>query len=97
MFGSVSSAFEECRVEVTVLHLVFKDEVLTSLEMSEEWRQISKLDSLLAMLHSGLATLTNYALDVAQWKQAHARAWFAIVRAVLIWGREVIIVRCVER
>ena len=39
------------------------------------------------MLHSGLKTLICYAPEVSQWKQAHARARFAIVRACLIWSR----------
>ena len=87
VFGSVASAFEECRAETTSLHLMFKDEVLDMYGIAPENRAEFKLCSALSMLHAGIKTLTCYAPEVSQWKQAHARARFAILRACLIWGR----------
>ena len=87
VFGGVASAFEECRAETTSLHLVFKDEVLEMYGIPPENRAEFKLCSALSMLHSGIKTLTCYAPECSQWKQAHARARFAILRACLIWGR----------
>jgi hypothetical protein len=45
-----------------------------------------KVNSTLCMLHSALQHLGSFTSEVRQWKQAHCRARFAILRAVLIWG-----------
>jgi dipeptidyl-peptidase-3 len=96
VFGSVGPSFEECRAEATALHLIYKDDVLALFGIAPEKRLQFKVNSTLTMLHNGLSTLTCYQPEVAQWKQAHARARFAILRAVLMWGRGAVAVKRVQ-
>jgi len=92
-FGGIVSGIEECRAEATSLYLAFKDEVLEMYGIAPELRARDEISSALTMLHAGLKTLTCYAPEVNQWKQAHARARFAIVRAAILWGRGSVSVR----
>jgi dipeptidyl-peptidase-3 len=93
VFGSVNASFEECRAETTALHLAFKEPVLELFGVPPEIRETFKLCSVLEMLHTAVKQLNCYAPEVLQWKQAHARARFAILRAVLMWGRGAVVVK----
>jgi dipeptidyl-peptidase-3 len=96
VFGQLGPSYEEARAEATALHLAFKDEVLELFGIPPERRLRFKVNSVRMMLHNSIAQLTCYAPAVSQWKQAHARARFAILRAVLIWGRGAVTVRKVD-
>ena len=86
-FGSLASSFEECRAETTALYLAFKPEALDIFKVPVEKRNEFTLCEVLSMVNSALRTLYCYSPEVNQWKQAHSAARFAILRALLIWGR----------
>jgi dipeptidyl-peptidase-3 len=96
VFGPASSSYEECRAEATSLHLAFKDEVLELFGVPLERRFRFKVNSTLLMLRNALEGLVSYAPEVREWKQAHSRARFAVLRSVLIWGRGSLSVKKVE-
>jgi dipeptidyl-peptidase-3 len=96
VFGGFGPSFEECRAETTSLYLAFRDEVLEMYGIPPEKRKVFKLCAALDMLHAGIKTLTCYAPDVVQWKQAHARARFGVLRAALIWGRGSVSLKLVD-
>jgi dipeptidyl-peptidase-3 len=96
VFGGFGQAFEECRAETTSLHLTFKDSVLELYGVPPEKRVSFKVCETLAMLHSGMKSLVCYIPDIWQWKQAHAQARFAILRAILFWGRGAASVKAVD-
>jgi dipeptidyl-peptidase-3 len=87
VFGSIGPAYEEARAEATALHLSFKDEVLELFGIPPERRRRFKVNAAYLMLHGSIAQLGCYSPEVCQWKQAHTRARFAVLRAVLNWGR----------
>jgi dipeptidyl-peptidase-3 len=86
VFGSLGPALEECRAETTSLHLCYKEEVLDIFGIPTEKRLGFKIAATLDILHQAMKGLGHYVPEVVQWKQAHARARFAILRAVLMWG-----------
>jgi len=87
-FGSLSQAFEECRAETTSLYLTFFDEVLDIFDVPKDTqhRKDYALVSVYHMLLSSLRSMYCYSPEARQWKQAHASARFAILRALIIWG-----------
>jgi dipeptidyl-peptidase-3 len=96
VFGGFGSAFEECRAEATALHLGLKQEVLDMYGVPPEEREIFRLCYLLNMLHYGMMTIPMYSPITHTWTQGHAQARFAIIRAVLIWGRGAVTLRLVD-
>jgi hypothetical protein len=48
------------------------------------------------MLHNALVGLVCYSPEVSQWKQIHSRARFALLRAIITWGRGAVSVRKIE-
>jgi dipeptidyl-peptidase-3 len=86
VFSGFGASYEECRAEVSSLHLAFKDEVLDMYGIAPGDRLAFKVVALLSMLHGGIKTLFLYSPEVARWGQAHSRARFAIVRAVIMWS-----------
>jgi dipeptidyl-peptidase-3 len=76
--------------------LAFQDAPLDIYGIPVEERLAFRLSITLSMLHTGLRTLTCYSPELVQWKQAHAQANFAILRAVLMWGRGAAIVKAVD-
>jgi dipeptidyl-peptidase-3 len=84
VFGDLSNAYEECRAEASSLHLCFQDEVLDLYDVPVGERMDFKVVALLSMLHAGVKTL--YECENGKWGQAHARARFAIVRALVNWS-----------
>jgi dipeptidyl-peptidase-3 len=96
VFGGLGSGFEECRAEAAALHLCYKDVVLEMFGVAVEKRLDFKIAMTLDMLHQGVMTLIHYSTDVHQWKQAHAQARFAILRAVLIWGRGAVVFKAIN-
>ena len=88
-FGTISQSFEECKAEATSLYLVFFDEVLDIFDISKDktYRNNYKLVSIYHMLLSSLRSMFCYHEESRQWKQAHAAARFAILRACMIWGK----------
>ena len=96
-FGGIYSSFEECRAEATSLYLSFFDEVLDIFEVQKdpEYRKLLTISGILGMLHAGLKTLNCYSAAASQWKQAHAAARFAIVKACIQWGNgSVSVIKC---
>lgn len=87
-FGGTYSPFEECRAESSSLYLSFFDEILDIFEVKKdpEYRRLLTVSGVLGMLHAGLKTLNCYSPEAKQWRQAHAAARFAIVKACLLWG-----------
>lgn len=87
-FGGLYSAFEECRAETSSLYLSFFEEVLDIFEIKKdpEYRRSLQISGILGMLHAGMKTLNCYSVEAKQWRQAHAAARFAIVKACLKWG-----------
>lgn len=87
-FGGIFSAFEECRAEASALYLSFFDEVLDIFEIpkDENHRKSLIFSGAVGMLHAGLKTLDCYSEDAHQWRQSHAAARFAILKACLKWG-----------
>lgn len=88
-FGSLHSSFEECRAETTALYLAFCDKALDiwRVDKSPEARKQFQYVSVLVMLNAALKAMGNYSCKTQEWRQAHACARFAILRACLIWGR----------
>ncbi|OHS95367.1 Dipeptidyl peptidase 3 [Tritrichomonas foetus] len=87
--GGMYSAFEECRAETASLHLAFFPEVFDIFDVNkdENYRKEFLISGIIGMLHAGLKTLICYSEEAHQWRQAHACARFAIVKACIIWGR----------
>jgi dipeptidyl-peptidase-3 len=96
VFGGFGASYEECRAEATALYLSFKEEVLEFYQVPPEKRREFRLCSALDMLHKALAQLINYNPEARQWRQAHARARFAILRSLIIWGRGSVAVRAID-
>jgi dipeptidyl-peptidase-3 len=96
VFGGGGPPLEECRAESTALHLAYKDEVLEIFGVPTERRFRFKVNSTLVMLHNGLQNLGSYIPELQQWKQAHSQARFAILKAVLNWGKGAVEVKKIE-
>lgn len=96
MFGPSGSAFEECRAETTSVYLGFYNEVLDIFNVPQDNRHNFTYALTLMMLNSGIKSLQFYSAESCQWKQAHSRARFAILRACIIWGRGSVIVKKVD-
>jgi dipeptidyl-peptidase-3 len=95
-FGPFQASYEECRAEATALHLGLKEEVLEMYGVPPEERETFRLCYVLNILHYGMMTIPMYSPITHTWTQGHAQARFAIIRAVLIWGRGAIAVRLVD-
>lgn len=86
-FGPIASSFEECRAETTALYLAFKKEALDIFKVPAEKQKVFTLCEVLSMVNSAMKTLYCYSPEVSKWTQAHSAARFAILKALLIWGR----------
>ena len=86
-FGPVASSFEECRAETTALYLAFKKEALDIFKVPAEKQKEFTLCEVLSMVNSAMKTLYCYSPEVSKWTQAHSAARFAILKALLVWGR----------
>lgn len=97
-YGSVYSILEECRAETTSLYLPFYKEVLDVFELDEdpEYRKMFLYASLLIILHHGISQTVAYSISQHSWSQSHAAARFAILRAVLMWGKGAATIDIVE-
>ncbi|KAH0788622.1 Dipeptidyl-peptidase III [Histomonas meleagridis] len=93
-FGSIYSSFEECRAETTSVYLAFFPEILNIFKINpeNEYRKNFEYTSVLSMLHAGAKTLICYSPESKQWKQAHARARFAILKAAIKWSNGAVVV-----
>lgn len=91
-FGTDSSAFEECRAEASSLFLSFFDEVLDIFDVSKDpkVRKEVKLVAVYSMLLGSLRSMYCYSKEASKWTQAHSRARFAILRAILMWSRNAV-------
>jgi dipeptidyl-peptidase-3 len=87
LFGEIAGSFEECRAEVTALHLALTDAVLDMYCVEAGERGHFRECFVLNMLAQGIATLSLFHRESGQWKQAHAQARFGILRALLNWGK----------
>jgi dipeptidyl-peptidase-3 len=96
VFGSFGPPHEEARAEAAALHLLFKDEVIKLFEIPLEPPPRFRVNAADLMVHGSIAQLACYSPEVSQWKQTDTRARFAVLRAVLIWGRGVTTVQKVE-
>lgn len=92
-FGAVASAFEECRAETTAVYLAFKNEALDIFKVPVEQRSEFSLCEVLSMVNSAMKTLYCYSPETSKWLQAHSAARFAILRALIIWGRNSVQIR----
>ena len=97
-FGTISSAFEECRAETTAVYLTFFDEVLDIFKCpaDKEYRRNFLFVTVVSMLLSGLRSMWCYSAEARKWTQAHSEARFAILRACLMWGRGAATVKKLE-
>jgi len=95
-FGSLASSYEECRAETTALYLLFKKEVLDIFNVPEQDHDNITYTGILLLLHNSMKTLYCYSPEASQWKQAHAAARFAILRACLMWGRGAVQVKKID-
>jgi dipeptidyl-peptidase-3 len=84
-FGSLASAFEESRAESVSLFLSANDSIndLFGVAADPAVRKERLAVHWLSMLRSGLVGLEHYDPASHAWTQAHCRARFAILRAVL--------------
>lgn len=97
IFGSTASSYEECRAETTGLYLTFQPEVLKIFGVKpEEYDDISYAN-LISLLHSGIKQMNCYSPETSSWKQAHARARFAILRACIMWSNGAVEVKTNEK
>ncbi|XP_076068898.1 dipeptidyl peptidase 3 [Oratosquilla oratoria] len=85
-FGSVASAYEECRAETVALCLGLIDEVLDIFGVASEDRDDIKFVSWLDMMYAGLRGLEMYQPSQGKWGQAHSQARYVILRVALEAG-----------
>ena len=97
-FGGLYSAFEECRAETSALYLSFFDSALDiwQVDKSPEARKQFQYISTLVMLNAAIKGSIYYSPEAHEWKQAHARARYAILKACEIWGDGAVEIKDVE-
>jgi dipeptidyl-peptidase-3 len=83
VFGSMSSALEECRAECVGVYLSADRQVLSV--FGHEGQEASDIMYVnwLNMARAGLLGLEFYSVDTKNWRQAHMQARFAILRTML--------------
>lgn len=86
-FGGIAQTYEECRADTTAIFLSFKKECLDIFKVPPENQKDFTLCEILFMVNTALKYMYCYSPDLSKWTQAHAAARFAILRALIIWGR----------
>ncbi|KNC52859.1 uncharacterized protein AMSG_12225 [Thecamonas trahens ATCC 50062] len=86
-FGSVSSAYEECRAEAVGLFLCVNPQVLEIFGHTgaEEQARLAYINWL-AMARAGVRALEFFSPDDGAWHQAHMHARFVLLRVMLEAG-----------
>ena len=91
-FGRLASAYEECRAECAGIYLCLEPSVLTIFGHADaparEAAQVHDITYInwLLMVRAGLTGLEFYTPETREWRQAHMRARFAILRVLLEAG-----------
>jgi dipeptidyl-peptidase-3 len=91
-FGRLASAYEECRAECAGIYLCLEPSVLTIFGHADapasEVAQVHDITYInwLLMVRAGLTGLEFYTPETREWRQAHMRARFAILRVLLEAG-----------
>lgn len=100
VFGSMSSAFEECRAECTAIFLCSFPRVMEIYGLAPtnpEDKAMPYRDlvftSFYDMMRAGLLALSFYDPSRQAWLQAHSQARFCILRACLIWAPKAVVLK----
>lgn len=83
-FGSLGSAFEECRAECVGLYLCLDPSVVKIFGFTDEVK-IKEIvhANWLSMVVGGIASLRMYQTETKKWLQAHSQARYAIARVLI--------------
>ncbi len=81
VFGSLSSAFEECRAECVGLLLSNYKEMHDAFDHGNEWEDICYV-SWLWMIRAGILGLSAYNPEKNSWGQAHSQARYVIYKVL---------------
>jgi dipeptidyl-peptidase-3 len=87
VFGSMGSAYEECRAECVGLYLSVFPEVLEIFGFTGPEAEDVMYVNWLNMVRAGLCALEFYSPEVKKWRQAHMQARFGILRVLLAAGQ----------
>lgn len=84
VFGGINNAYEECRAEAVALFLGAHPHMLQLFGIKDqEAQERTRHVQWLTMVRGGLAGLEFYSPDGCQWRQAHCRARFCILKTLL--------------
>lgn len=83
VFGSMASAYEECRAECVALVMSCVPQVLDIFNVSSDRREDMTYISWLSMLDAGLKSLAFYSTEKNKWMQAHCQARYVILRVLM--------------
>ncbi|GFU03940.1 dipeptidyl peptidase 3 [Nephila pilipes] len=86
VFGSISSAYEECRAECVALYLSDCSSVLSIFGYEGDESSDITYTIWLSMIQNGLEGLDTYDLKTDTWLQAHSQARFVILQVLLESG-----------
>jgi len=84
IFGSMASAYEECRAEAAGIYLCLCPEILTIFGHPEQDHDDIIYVNWLSMARAGFAALEHY--TNGQWRQAHCQADFVILQVLIEAG-----------
>lgn len=89
-FGKLASAYEECRAECSGIYLCLEQKVLTIFGHEPTSHETGVHDIIyinwLLMVRAGLTGLEFYTPETGEWRQAHMRARYVILRVLLEAG-----------
>lgn len=97
-FGSLSSAYEECRAECVGLYLSLDSEVLKIFGFPDPAEQKNIIyANWLSMVHKGIESLKMYNPAVKKWLQAHSQARYVITRVLLEGAKDLVKIEQLEK
>ncbi|KAI2805606.1 bifunctional diacylglycerol diphosphate phosphatase/phosphatidate phosphatase, partial [Blomia tropicalis] len=97
-FGSLSSAYEECRAECVGLYLSLDSDVLKIFGFSDPEEQKNIIyANWLSMVHKGIESLKMYNPSVKKWLQAHSHARYVITRVLLEASKDLVRIDQIEK
>lgn len=82
-FGSLSSAFEECRAECVGLYLCLEKSAVQIFGFEGEKADEVVHANWLSMVHKGIESLKMYQPETKKWLQAHSQARYVITRVLI--------------
>ena len=95
-FGLFGQSFEECRAECTAIYLILHNEVLNIFKVDPINQKDMMLVEIYNMSRSGLYGLRDYEPSQLRWRQAHSQGRFAILKAILMWGKGALQIKKVD-